>query len=118
MFKITKSNFEKAIRKHGRPAKKHVESQDVDDEKPKGLKKTRLQQKSSISSSSSSSCSLDPFLALNMMPGITPESPKKDHFDSKPEMSKKGKDVVGVSRATPGNLMVKVCYWNLSQTYS
>jgi hypothetical protein len=105
MVKITKSNFEKAIRKRGRPPKEHLESQDDDDggggKNLKRLKKTRLQQKSSMSP--------DPFFALNMMPGITPESPKKDHCDLKPKVSYKGKEVVRVNYAAPPNFKVKVC---------
>ena len=69
------------------------------------LKKTRLQQKASIPSSSSP---LDPFDALNMMPAITPESPKKDHCDLKPKVSVKGKqDVTKTGASTSAPLKVK-----------
>jgi hypothetical protein len=98
------------IRKRGRPQKHHVlqpsEAQDIED-LPR-LKRTRLQQKASIPSSPSP---LDPFEALNMMPGITPESPKKDHCDLKPKVSGKGKQAItktGASTSAPPNVKTKV----------
>jgi hypothetical protein len=53
------------------------------------LKRTRNQPKAFTSSSSA-----DPFTALNKMPAITPESPNKDHEDSKPKVTHKHKDNV------------------------
>ena len=80
----------KAIQKGGRPPKRMLGAAESQEDRNR-LKKMRVQHKASISSSISS---LDPFTALNEMPGITPESPQKDHCDLKPRVSSKGKKKV------------------------
>ena len=103
--------MQKVNRKRGRPPKCALgatESQNDKEEDQKRLKRTRLQQIASISSSTSS---LDPFAALNEMPGITPESPKKDHYALKPGGPSKGKKVVRTilpSPDAPSNIKMKV----------
>jgi hypothetical protein len=88
---IYKTNFETATQKNkrGRPRKQGPESvaNKQQDEGHKGLKRTRFQQKSFSSTS-------DPFSALNMMPSMTPKSPKKDRsgVTSNIYISNKGKD--------------------------
>ena len=94
IFKVTRANCAKVIKKRGRPPKcvlGATESQKDEEEDQNRPKRMRVQQKASISSLTSS---LDPFDELNKMPGITPESPKKDHCDLKPRVSTKSKKKV------------------------
>jgi hypothetical protein len=97
--------------KRGRPRKQRLESvaYKEQDEGIKNLKRTRLQQKSL----SLNSTSFDPFSALNMMPSMTPKSPKKNHSDITSKDSKKDKNskVVPIPLTLRGqSLKEKACH--------
>lgn len=89
---VYETNFQTAIQKNkrGRPRKQGPDSvgnKQQQDEGHKDLRRTRFQQKFFSSTS-------DPFSALNMMPSMTPKSPKKDcsGVTSNIYVSKKGED--------------------------